>query len=287
MSYLCVDIGATNVLIGILGNDFKEIREKKTVNFLKNIENELKNLINKVDTERALVAAAGPIDKKEGVIYPPNLSQNKINIFEPFENFFDRVDLINDCNAAALGEYTYGNTSTENLLYITLSTGIGAGLIADGSLIQGETNNFAEVGHMKIADDGECGCGERGHWEALCSGKNIPKLVEREIDKRFESSKEFFEEYRKGNERLKVVLEKIVEYNATAISNLINLYDPGHISIGGSMGLEQFDLLVEKSKNRIKEKTIYTMPTIEKSDLGEEVVLHGLRALADKNHISI
>ncbi len=283
MRYLCVDIGATNVLIGILGKGFEEIREKRTVTFLNNIEKELENLKNKVDTERALVAAAGPVDKKEGSIYPPNLPQNKIYISKHFENFFDHVDLINDCNAAALGEYTYGKSSAENLLYITLSSGIGAGLIADGSLIQGENNNFAEVGHMKIADEGKCGCGETGHWEALCSGKNIPKLAEREIDSRFESSKEVFEEYRKGNERLKVVLEKIIEYNATAISNLINLYDPGHISIGGSIGLKQFDLLVKKSKKRIKEKTIYAMPTIEKSSLGEEVVLHGLRVISDKN----
>jgi len=272
------------VLIGILRNDFEEIREKSTITFLNNIEKELKKLKNKVDNERVLVAAAGPVDKKEGCIYPPNLSQNKIHISKALENFFDRVDLINDCNAAAIGEYTYGKNSAENLLYITLSSGIGAGLIADGSLILGETNNFAEVGHMKIADEGKCGCGETGHWEALCSGKNIPKLAKREIDRKFESSKEFFEEYRKGNERLKVVLEKIIEYNATAISNLINIYDPGHISIGGSMGLKQFDLLVEKSKERIKEKTIYSMPTIQKSSLGEEVVLHGLRALSDKNH---
>ncbi len=287
MRYLCVDIGATNVLIGILGNGFEEIREENTVNFLNNIEKELKDLIYKVDAERALVAAAGPLDKKEGSIYPPNLPQHKINISKPFENFFDQVDLINDCNAAALGEYTYGKTSSENLLYITLSSGIGAGLIADGSLIQGETNNFAEVGHMKIADEGKCGCGGTGHWEALCSGKNIPKLAERKLDKKFESSEKFFEEFRDGNERLNVVLEKIIEYNATAISNLINIYDPGHISIGGSMGLKQFDLLIEKSKKRIKEKTIYSMPTIQKSDLGEEVVLHGLRALSDRNYISI
>ncbi len=284
MSVLCIDIGATNVLIGILDNDFEEIIEKKTANFFQNMENELEALKGKVEDESVYVATVGPIDKKKGLFYPPNLLENKIQILEPFENFFDKVNLINDCNAAALGEYVYGKTYTENLLYLTLSTGIGAGLIADGSLIQGATNNFAEVGHMKIADEGECGCGQTGHWESLCSGKNIPKLAEKEVGENFEDSKAFFEEYRRGNEALNVVMEKIIDYNNTAISNLINLYDPGHISVGGSMGLNQFDLLVEKE--RIKEKVIHKMPTIQKSSLGEKGVLQGLRAMVDKNNLS-
>ncbi|MEF8832702.1 MAG: ROK family protein [Candidatus Thermoplasmatota archaeon] len=285
MSSLCVDIGATNVLIGILDDDFKEIKKESTSTFLQDIEKQLKDLGEEFTLEEALVATLGPIDEEQGLIYPPNLPEQKIQILEPFENFFDRIDLINDCSAAALGEYTYGKTSVENLLYLTLSTGIGAGIIADGSLIQGSTNNFAEVGHMKIAEEGECGCGMTGHWEALCSGKNIPKLAEKEVGRRFESSKAFFEEYRKGNERLKVVMEKVVDCNVTAISNLINLYDPAHVSIGGSMGLNQFDLLIEKGRERVKEKVICKMPTIEKSSLGKEVVLYGLKAISEKNQI--
>lgn len=285
MSSLCVDIGATNVLIGILNNDFKEIRKESTSTFLQDIKKQLKNLEEEFTLEKALVATVGPIDKEKGLIYPPNLLEQKIQILEPFENFFDRVDLINDCSAAALGEYTYGKTSVENLLYLALSTGIGAGVIADGSLIQGSTNNLAEVGHMKIADEGECSCGKTGHWEALCSGKNIPRLAEQELGRRFESSKEFFEEYRKGNGRLEEVMEKLVDYNVTAMSNLINLYDPAHISIGGSVGLNQFDLLIEKGRERIKEKVICRMPTIEKSSLGEEVVLQGLKAISEENQI--
>lgn len=284
MSSLCIDIGATNVLIGILNNNFEKIIEKNTDFFLNNIEKELNELKNKVDKKRAFVAATGPIDREKGFIYPPNLPADKIKILKPLENYFDQVVLVNDCNAAALGEYTYGKSSAENILYLTFSTGIGAGVIADGSLIRGSTDNFAEVGHMKIAEEGKCGCGGIGHWEALCSGKNIPKLAEKEIGMSFENSKAFFEEYRKGNEKLKVVLEKLVGYNATAISNLINLYDPGHISVGGSMGLNQFDILVDK--NRIKEKVIYRVPTIEKSSLGKEVVLHGLKSLSEKSQIS-
>jgi len=282
MAALCVDLGATKTLIGILDRDFEEIRKKRTMKFLKNIEDELKDLTKKATLERALVAAAGPIDKKEGVIYPPNLPKHKVQILRPFENFFDRVVLINDCNAAALGEYTYGKVSVENLIYLTLSTGIGAGVIADGSLIKGATNNFAEVGHMKISDEGRCGCGQKGHWEALCSGKNIPKLAEKEVGERFKDSKAFFEEYRRGNEKLEGLIEKVIDYNAIAISNLINLYDPSHISIGGSMGLNQFDLLVEKGKEKIKERTLHKMPTIERCSLGEEAVIQGLRAISEK-----
>ncbi|MFP4001769.1 MAG: ROK family protein [Candidatus Natronoplasma sp.] len=281
MSSLCIDIGATKVLIGILNDDFEEIIEKYTEKFLHNIEKEIEILSNKVDSERAFIAAAGPVDEEKGVIYPPNISKDKIHITKRFGSLFDQTILINDCNAAVLGEYNYGIASVENLIYLSMSTGIGAGVIADGSLIRGSTNNFAEVGHMKIAEEGKCGCGRIGHWEGLCSGKNIPKVAEKEIGEHFEGTKEVFEKYIEGDERVKAVLDRVIDYNSTAISNLINLYDPAHISIGGSMGLNQFDVLIDKDK--IKKEVIYNMPSIEKSSLGKEAVLYGLKSILKKD----
>lgn len=284
MSSLCVDIGATKVLVGILDGDFKSKKRYDSRYFLDNLERESDVLKNENDIDRVLIATAGPLDRERGFIYPPNLPDEKIQILKPFENNFGDVTIMNDCHAGVVGEYEYGNVSTENLLYITLSTGIGAGAVIDGSLMKGETYNFAEVGHIKLDDVGRCGCGGTGHWEALCGGKNLPKMAKRVVNKDIDSAEELFKRYRDGDQELQHVINQILEYNVTALIDLIHVYDPGHISIGGSIGLNQFDLIVQRGIEKIKKRTLYQTPTIEKSDLGNEVVLQGLKAVWKENY---
>ncbi len=284
MSSLCVDIGATKVLVGVLNEDFESKKRYETRYFLNNLEKELIDIKKKNEIEKVVIATAGPLDKERGFIYPPNLPDDRIQILKPFERSFEEVSIINDCHAGVVGEYEYGDSSAEDLLYLTLSTGIGAGFIANGSLVRGHTDNFAEVGHIKIDDVGKCGCGGVGHWEALCGGKNLPKLAEKITDVHFESAQKLFEQYRNGNQELQPVIDQILEYNITALTDLIHVYDPGHISIGGSIGLNQFDLIIERGLDRLDENTIYRTPDIEKSVLGNEVVLKGLKALVKKSY---
>ncbi|MBS3817501.1 MAG: ROK family protein [Candidatus Thermoplasmatota archaeon] len=282
MAYLCLDIGATKTLVGILEEEFKSIEEIETKNFLRDREEKIREWSQIENFDEVAVATAGPIGEEGRTIRPPNLPQDEIPIGEEFQEFFDKVEVINDCHAGALGEYVYGSAKTEHLVYLTMSTGIGAGVIDEGELVQGWNGNFAEVGHMKISDHGECGCGAVGHWEALCSGKNLPKIAESMVGERFDKAEQIFDRYREGNEKLEPLIEKVKEYNAAAISNLINLYNPEHISIGGSVGLNQFDLIIPSSEEKIRKNSINDLPNIEKCSLGEEVVLKGLKALIKK-----
>ncbi|MEF8873565.1 MAG: ROK family protein [Candidatus Thermoplasmatota archaeon] len=279
MAYLCLDLGATKTLVGILEKEFKSIERMETKSFLEAREKKIREWSRRGDIDEVAIATAGPLGEEKKVIVPPNLPQNRIPIGKEFQTHFDKVEMINDCHAGALGEYVYGSSGVEDLIYLTISTGIGAGVIADGELIQGWNGNFAEVGHMKIAEHGECGCGALGHWEALCSGKNLPGLAESMTGESIDDTEQLFQEYRQGNENLEPLIEKVQEYNAIAISNLINLYNPESILIGGSVGLNQFDLIIEEENEIIERNAINEVPGIRKASLGDEAVLAGLKAI--------
>ena len=142
------------------------------------------------------VASAGTLDRERKTIKIfANLPFNDIPIVEPLqEELGVPVKLLNDCSTAVVGEKNFGEgRDVENVVYITISTGIGGGVYVDGRLLFGKDGNAHEVGHMTIDMSGRliCGCGKRGHWEAYCSGENIPnyaRLLLREKKKEFSSS---------------------------------------------------------------------------------------------------
>lgn len=127
------------------------------------------------------VGAPGPLDARTGVLYHPvNLTPDDLPLKELLERRFGIVTHVqNDANAAALGEWMFGgHRPTEHLLYITVSTGVGAGIISHGRLIDGFNTTAGELGHTMIDPLGpECPCGNRGCVEAICSGTSIARAA--------------------------------------------------------------------------------------------------------------
>jgi predicted NBD/HSP70 family sugar kinase len=128
------------------------------------------------------LASIGPLDlKRGGMAKPANLPYEFVALVGPLEEALGiKVHLMNDANAAALGEWTFGAGRThDNLAYVTISTGIGGGAIVDRHLLIGKDGNAAEIGHVVVDPTGRltCGCGRKGHWEAYCSGRNLPRLA--------------------------------------------------------------------------------------------------------------
>jgi glucokinase len=129
---------------------------------------------NDTKVESIGIAVAGPLDLHAGIIEKsPNIPDfDNFPICKYLENRFDvPVFLGNDANLAALGEWKYGaGQGITNLIYLTISTGIGSGVIADGRLLLGNRGMAAELGHVTIVPDGPiCSCGKRGHLEAFSS----------------------------------------------------------------------------------------------------------------------
>lgn len=132
------------------------------------------------------VAAPGPLDNRTGVLYaPPNLlAWNAVPLRDMLQEKYQKPTFVeHDANAAALGEYLFGaGQGTQNMVYLTVSTGIGAGVIVNGRLLEGASGSASELGHMTIDWRGErCSCGNIGCLEALASGTAIARKANEAI----------------------------------------------------------------------------------------------------------
>jgi glucokinase len=127
------------------------------------------------------VSCGSPLDARTGVILsPPNLpGWDRVRIVEDLvRRFGGEAYLMNDANAGALAEWTYGAAvGCRNVVFLTFGTGMGAGLILDGRLFEGASGHAGEVGHLRLADDGPVGYGKAGSFEGLCSGGGIAQLA--------------------------------------------------------------------------------------------------------------
>ena len=167
------------------------------------------------------------------VVSPPNLPYDRIDLVGPLGAAFGvPVTLINDARAGALGEHAHGaGKGCRDLVYVTISTGIGGGVIADGRLLSGRSGNAGEIGHIAIETRHGlvCGCGYPNHWEAYCSGRNLPRFyaVEKGIgDPAYSTAEAIFAAARADEPAARRFLETVAVLNARALSTLVVAYDP-------------------------------------------------------------
>lgn len=313
MSYVVgVDIGATYTRVVLADRDAAIIdREKFTTPrdnplapasaIIHAIREMLKrNRIPESSLKGVGVGSIGPLDMKQGIIIrAANLPLENVPIVEPIKREFGApAYLVNDCVAAVIGERFFGaGKGHDNLAYITISTGIGGGIYVNGHLLLGKDGNAHEIGHMVIDSEGKlvCGCGKRGHWEAYSSGSGIPKLARLIAKKRPESyrasalaskglsevtSKDVYDAVRRGDPFARAVVEEANRYNAMGVANVINVYDPSLITIGGSVALNNVDLVIQPLKRLVSEYAVNRLPDIQATTLGDDIGLYGAIALA-------
>jgi glucokinase len=168
--------------------------------------------------------------------------------------------LINDANAAALGELHFGAArDVRNFIYITISTGIGGGIVIDGRIYTGAIGAAGEVGHMTIDDDGPiCNCGNKGCWETLASGTALTREARYRIEEGATTSilqyaagnvekvspEAVHSAAQQGDSLAKELIARISYYIGIGLANLINIFNPELIVIGG--GLSNIgDMLLE------------------------------------------
>jgi len=255
------------------------------------------------------VGSIGPLDLKKGIIaQSPNIPFNSVPLREPIKREFNTsITLLNDCNSAVVGERRFGaGKGFDNLVYMTLSTGIGGGVFVDGHLLLGKDGNASEVGHIVIDVEERlrCGCGKRGHWEAYCSGRNIPNYVRMRLEEagyrdsslrkrvnvwsQEETTKMLFEEAENGDKAALDIVEDIGRLNAAGFASVINLCDPSIITVGGSMALKHESLILNPIKKYVPNYAINRVPEIRITPLGEDAVLLGAMAIVyQQNHMLI
>ena len=249
------------------------------------------------------IVATGPLVQQEGaLIHPTAIKFDYVPLTKPVsEGLGIPSCLINDAAGAALGEKMFGAAKgLENYAYITISTGIGCGAIVNGTLLLGKDGNAHEVGHFVIDYEGRltCGCGKRGHWEAYCSGSNIPNFIRMRLKDTEKAVKESLLFKRIGGDLSKLtasdlfaaakksdsisvkLVEEIGVLNAIGFANVVNAYDPSLITVGGTVTLKNKNMILSPIKKHVKDYVINRIPKIMVTPLGDDVGLYGAIATA-------
>ncbi len=211
------------------------------------------------------ISCGGPLDSKKGTINcPPNLPDwDNVPICDIFyEHFGIRPNLQNDANACAVAEWKFGSgKGTENMIFLTFGTGMGAGLILDGKLYSGTNDNAGEVGHIRLQSDGPEGYGKKGSFEGFCSGGGIARLSEMMIAEAKEngeesvlfasdeiSAKVVADAAKNGDTLAKKIYDTCAEKLGMGLSILIDILNPEAIVIGSiySRANELFDSKIQE-----------------------------------------
>jgi glucokinase len=245
------------------------------------------------------VAAAGAIDPEKGIVTAsPNLP-GWLDV--PLKEIVEKATgletfLINDASAAALGEHHFGaGRGVNNLIYITVSTGIGGGIIINGKLYTGVSGSAGEIGHMTIDVNGpRCNCGNIGCLEVLASGTAVAREAQRLIGR---GKKTIITELaegepqnitaqtvaaaaQKGDALALAIISKAATYLGIGLVNLVNIFNPEMIIIGGGMS-RMGDMLLEPARQVVAERA-FQLPAqrvrIVPSQLGDNAAVLGATA---------
>jgi len=261
--------------------------------------------------EAAGVGSIGPLDLAEGaVIDPANFpdSIERIPITGPVQNLLqtDDVYLHNDADAGVIGERFHSDRNPDDMVYLTISSGIGAGVAVDGNVLSGWDGNAGEVGHMTLDPQGlmTCGCGKDGHWEAYCSGENIPKFARLlyEDDRAWSAAsyKDAGEtgmetalpiddpdfaaadvfEHAGVDEFADHVIDQIAHWNTMGMANIVHNYAAVVVRIGGAVALNNEELVVDPIRERLDDMVFTNLPDVQLTEFGDEVVVEGALASA-------
>lgn len=245
------------------------------------------------------IGMPGPLDTKKGIVKnTPNLpGWIDIPLLQILKSEINLpMVLENDANAAALGENLYGaGKGIDNFVYITISTGIGGGVVLNGRLFKGQDGNAAEIGHMTINFDGpRCGCGNQGCWEAYASGTALARFAREKIaageatkikelaGEENIKAEHVFAAAKKGDKFALELIEKEGFYLGVGLANVVNAYNPKRIAIGGGLTHEWnmfYDRMMQVMRERALGASIEGLEVV-KAALSKDVGAIGAAAVA-------
>jgi glucokinase len=262
--YAGLDVGGTKCSV-VIGDSSFSIKNKIVFDtntergwqaILKDFKKHIKSLLELYpgyNLKRIGISCGGPLDSKKGMIYsPPNLpGWDNVPITKIFSDEFGvETALQNDANACALAEWLMGaGRGTSNMIFLTMGTGMGGGLILNGRLYSGTNDLGGEVGHIRLAKTGPVGFGKAGSFEGFCSGGGIAQLAKSVVLQRLKDNqvvefcpsekmvnsidtKMVAQAAQKGDPVANEIIRISGEYLGQALSLLIDILNPECIVIG-------------------------------------------------------
>ena len=313
MPYMGIDVGGTNLAAGLVDDDLRIIASAKCKMNLAGVEKtlaqEIVSLCDKCidaagmkreDIEYIGIGVPGVMDRAWGIInYCSNIPFHNTPIRSMIQSIWDiPVYLENDAGCAAIGEQAAGAAKGyQSAVVITLGTGVGGGIIIDNRLFRGIGGDGSEIGHMVIEAGGaQCKCGRKGCWEAYSSATGLKRMTveamladkssamwaitDNDISK--VGGRTAFQAAKLGDKAGMAVAEKFVSYLAVGIGNIINIFRPGIVVIGGGVSNEEDKLLFDPLREQISRECYapdIAPPAIVRATLGNDAGILGAALL--------
>lgn len=312
--YLGVDLGGTKILAGVFTPQLKLLQTAKLSTkaergfdaVLERIDRCVRDAVDEADMNLKQVrgigiGAPGAVNPENGeVIFAPNLDWRDAPLKRELEKRLGLpVFVENDCNACTLGVHEVElKGKPRNMLGLFLGTGIGGGLILEGELYRGFNGTAGEIGHMVLQVGGpKCGCGNNGCLEALASRTAIFRDIQQRVK---DGQKTILSEWldgdlselrsgdlrkaiRKGDKLVEKVIEDAAEFTGIAVANLINVFNPGVIVLGGgvidALEDEMMAIIVETAMDSAMPGTTKGIEILA-SELGDNAGITGGAVLA-------
>lgn len=278
-----VDLGGTKILAGLVtpdGQVLQTIKEptmaaagaEKIMDRICSMVQRLMANAGSSPVAGIAVAAPGPLYYPQGIISTtPNLGWENVDLKQELSKRIKREVIVdNDGIMAAMAEAHYGQKDCyRHLLYLTVSTGIGGGIIIDGKPYRGRDGGAGEIGHMVIDPRGPaCMCGKRGCWEALASGTALAreanlllqkgqaqKMQQMAANAGMLTARDVGAAAGLGDAEALTLVHQLAEYLGMGLANLITIFNPEIVVMGGGVAVGLGDILLNPVKQYIKEHT--------------------------------
>jgi glucokinase len=306
--YIGIDLGGTNIKAGVVTEDYQIISKASTKTSLPRSADEIAADMAKTALEAVKVAGIyladvewigigtpGIADNSNGTIpYSNNLGFYDVPIRSYIQRDIDKpVYIANDANAAAYGEFLAGAAKgASDMVCITLGTGVGAGVIIDGKIFTGRNLAGTEIGHTVIDPSGrQCTCGRNGCFEVFSSATGLINMTKDKISEypdsflakmakedNHVSARHPFNAMREGDQAGKDVVQAYVKYLSIGIANVINIFQPDVLCIGGGVCNEGDPLLLplkELVRGQIYTKMLQKNTEIVLAKLGNDAGIIG------------
>lgn len=264
-----IDLGGSHIAIGVINNDgfiLEKVEKRLLAKEKKDIETAIesyiiknvKDLKEKYKILEIGIAVPGTICGTE-IIKSVNLGVKNYNLAQNLKKEIDLpIKIRNDAKCAAIAESKIGALKDyKRSIFLTLGTGIGGAVIINGKLLDTGDLPGCEFGHMIIQKDGiKCNCGKNGCFEKYASMKVLKNNLRASLGlDETTRGQELLDMIRKNgeDEKIKKIVDEYIEYLSIGVSNLINIFEPEAVGIGGSF-VYFSDVLLEKLKNNIQDK---------------------------------
>ncbi len=283
-----LDVGGTKILSGIVDRDGNVLAEHEVASPEGGEEDVLAALDEAVeallDDRVAAIGYGIPANLERGTgraLWATNLSLTDADVVGRSRRRFRLpVGIENDASCAALAEWRLGaGRGTQNLLMLTLGTGVGGGIVADGRLFR----SWVELGHFVVQEGGrECTCGGHGHLEVLASG-SAADVAARELYGGNADAHVLVERAQAGDDGARAALARMGGLLGAAIGSLVNVFDPELVVVGGGFGAAAGDLVLEPAREAARHEAIYPADgrlRVVPAELGSEAGLVGAGLVA-------